>query len=139
MGKLFVPVVVLMATVALNEKVLLPLSTNACAFEPPIADRSPETFKFVLLGFVPGETLTVSTAASPALTLEGEAVPVPVGLVADRLPCGVIEKSSIARPSSAPDASRSVQRMKKVAPLAMLRLEMVALTVVRLAAVFPLR
>src|SRR5205085_11339832 len=123
MGRLFVPVVVLMATAALNEKVLLPLSANACAIDPPIEMRLPVTLRFVLFGFVPGMTLTVKRVASPGLTLEGEALPVPVGFVVVRAPCGVIEKSSTASPSSAPEASRSVQRMKKVAPLAMLRLE----------------
>ncbi len=52
-------------------------------------------------------------------------------------PCGVTEKSSMARPSSAPEELRSFQRIQKVAPLAMFRLEMVVEMAVRLAALFP--
>ncbi len=49
----------------------------------------------------------------------------------------MIEKSSTARPSSAPEALKSFQRMQNTPPLAMLRLPMVALTAVRFAAPLP--
>jgi hypothetical protein len=50
---------------------------------------------------------------------------------------GVRLKSSTASPSSAPEASRSVQRITKVAPFAILSPVMVLLIAVRLAAAFP--
>ena len=52
-------------------------------------------------------------------------------------PFGVMLKSSTARPSSAPEASPSSQRMQKLAPLAIDRLPMVSLRAVRLAAALP--
>src|ERR1044072_7169359 len=52
-------------------------------------------------------------------------------------PSGVREKSSTARPSSAPVASTSDQRIQKVAPLGMLRPVMVELMTLRLAAALP--
>src|SRR3954468_25102725 len=52
----------------------------------------------------------------------------------------VIEKLSIARPSSEPVASWSTQRIQKVAPAGMLRLEMTdAMLATRLAARLPSR
>ena len=50
---------------------------------------------------------------------------------------GVSEKSSAARPSSEPAGSTSVQRIQKVAPLAMLSEEIVADRLVRSAAALP--
>src|SRR5437764_884484 len=50
------------------------------------------------------------------------------------VPFAMSEKSSTARPSSEPAGSKSVQRMKKLAPFAMLRPVMVLLIAVRLAA-----
>src|SRR5581483_10589884 len=89
MGKLFIPAVVLPATVAENEKVLspdvtspfVPLSTNCCVAELPIAVRSPVTVMPVLVGLAPGVTVTVSSVVPPAATVFGLAAPVPVGLV----------------------------------------------------------
>jgi hypothetical protein len=52
-------------------------------------------------------------------------------------PLAVMEKLSTERPSSAPEASTSVQRMKKDAPLGMLRLVTVVESAVRLAAALP--
>src|SRR5688572_31320143 len=54
-------------------------------------------------------------------------------------PCGVRAKSSTARPSSAPLAFKSFQRIQKVAPLAIERLAIELLTAVRLAAALPSR
>ena len=50
---------------------------------------------------------------------------------------GVMLKSSTANPSSDPVASKLFQRIKNSAPLAMLKLLIVALTAVRLAAALP--
>src|SRR6185436_19512719 len=50
---------------------------------------------------------------------------------------GVREKSSTARPSSAPVASASFQRIQNVAPLAMLSEEIVEESAVRSAAALP--
>src|SRR4051794_26241040 len=52
-------------------------------------------------------------------------------------PLGVREKSSTARPSSAPVASVSFQRIQNVAPLGMLRDETVEESAVRSAAALP--
>ena len=78
-GRLFEPAVVLLVTIAVNEKLLLPLSVNACAFDPPIELRFARTAMPVLKGFAPGVTLTVSVVLPPASTLPGFAEPVPVG------------------------------------------------------------
>ena len=51
--------------------------------------------------------------------------------------CGVSEKSSTARPSSAPVASVSVQRIQNVAPFAMLKPVTVDESAVRSAAALP--
>ena len=48
------------------------------------------------------------------------------------------EKSSTARPSSDPDALRSFQRMKKVAPVGMFNPPIAELIAVRFGATFPL-
>src|SRR5689334_17040446 len=52
-------------------------------------------------------------------------------------PLGVSEKSSTARPSSAPVASVSFQRIQNVEPLAMLSEEIVLDSAVRSAAALP--
>ena len=55
------------------------------------------------------------------------------------VPWAVSEKSSTARPSSAPEAFKSFQRIQKVAPLEMARLGTLELIDVRFAARLPLR
>src|SRR5262252_3863933 len=105
-GMVFTPGVVLFATVALKVKVF-PLPENDCVGEPPIDDRSATTAKPVLGGLFPGITFTVSSVESPGNTEDGLALPVPEGFVATT-PLAVIEKSSTAKPSSAPVASTSV-------------------------------
>ncbi len=52
-------------------------------------------------------------------------------------PCGVIEKSSTPRPSSAPEAFVSVQRIQNVAPFAIESAGTDELIAVRFAAAFP--
>src|SRR5262245_19204661 len=144
-GSDFAPTVVLRLTVARNENTLSPTVTspfvpslkNGCAALPPIEERSPVTIIPVLVGLAPGVTATVSSVVPPGATGLGLAEPTPVGLVGVGLFIGVMEKSSTAKPSSAPDASRSVQRMKKVAPAAMLSPVIDALMVVRFAAALP--
>src|ERR1043166_2387033 len=69
-----------------------------------------------------------------------EAVGVPDGVgvgVAPPEPFGVTEKSSTARPSSAPPASKSIQRIKNVAPFGMFNDEIVAEMAVRSGAELP--
>lgn len=51
--------------------------------------------------------------------------------------CGVSEKSSTANPSSAPETLESVQRIQKVAPLAIESALIVLERAVRLAATLP--
>jgi hypothetical protein len=53
------------------------------------------------------------------------------------MPWAVREKSSKARPSSELEMSKSVQRIKNVAPLGMLRSVMLAVIKARFAAAFP--
>ena len=77
-GRVFVPGVVALLTVALKVNVL-PLPENAWLADPPIEERSAVTANPVLVGFVPGVTLTVSKVESPAKSDAGFAVPVPVG------------------------------------------------------------
>src|SRR5947209_7805782 len=72
-GSDFEPGDVEMLTVAANMKVL-PEPLRACAGEPPIDDRSAVTASPVLVGFVPGVTVTDSAVASPWLTDAGLAV-----------------------------------------------------------------
>src|SRR5215208_5469754 len=82
-GRLFEPRSVPEATVALNENTLspavaspfVPLSKNDCAGEPPIELRSPLTAIPVLVGFVPGVTVTVSRVDEPAVVEDGVAAP----------------------------------------------------------------
>ena len=144
MGKFFEPGAVPADTVACTENTvspavtspLVPSSKNACEAEPPIVVRSPLTEIPVLVGLVPGVTVTVRRVGFPAPTVEGFATPVPVGLVAED-PFGVIAKSSTATPSSAPVAFKSVQRMKKVVPLVILKPLIVLLMLVRFAEALP--
>src|SRR4051794_31569802 len=83
----------------------------------------------------PGVTRTESVVALPAVTGFGLAEPTPEREMAP--PCGVSEKSSTARPSSAPVASWSFQRIQKVAPLGMLSELIVLERAVRSAAALP--
>ena len=115
---------------------LVPSSKNAALGAPPMVVRSPVTASPVLGGSEPGVTLTVSSV-SPAATLDGFALPTAVGPVETTEPCGVSEKSSMARPSSAPLASKSIQRIQNVAPGGMLSPVIVALKTVRFAAALP--
>src|SRR6476619_7470517 len=59
---------------------------------------------------------TVNGAAFCATVVMGLAGGVMEGGLFGATPCGVIEKSSMARPSSAPDAARSDQRIQNVLP-----------------------
>src|ERR1044072_3619702 len=52
-------------------------------------------------------------------------------------PFGVMEKSSTERPSSAPEALKSFQRIKNVTPFAMLRFVIVKLIAVRFEVALP--
>src|SRR5437868_6917787 len=72
-GIVFVPVLMFDATVAVKEKVPLPLSPNVWLVVPPIDERSPVTAMPLLLGCPPGETVTVRVVLSPAETPEGAA------------------------------------------------------------------
>jgi hypothetical protein len=55
----------------------VPLSKNACDEEPPIGARLPATAIPVLIGLLPGDTLTVRRVVAPAPTVGGVADPVP--------------------------------------------------------------
>ena len=97
----FVPVVLEGETVALYEKMLspavaspfVPSSYSVCVVEPPMAERLPVTVIPVLVGFVPGVTVTVRSVASPTRTVVGFAAATPVGgwdvssLVIVPMPC----------------------------------------------------
>src|SRR5260370_799117 len=139
----FEPGAMLLATVALKEKTLspavtaplVPSSKSACDAEPPMALRSAVTVRPVLAGLAPGATVTLSKVVLPTVTGFGVAEPVPLGL--DEPAVGVREKSSTASPSSAPLASKSVQWIQKVAPLAMFKELIVELMAVRSAAALP--
>src|SRR3712207_4324218 len=142
-GRFFGPALVPPLAVALNEKILspalaspfVPSSKKAWLAGPPIAERSPDTVIALLLGFAPGVTATVSSVALPASTVLGLAAPAPDGAVlfAD----GVSEKSSIAMPSSPPEALKSAQRIQNTAPLAICRPPIVPTIALRFAAAFP--
>src|SRR4051812_28210387 len=95
-GSDFEPGVVSDATVAVYVKTLLPASKNCCVAEPPSAERSAVTVSAVLVGFVPGVTLTVNDEFSPGNTEFGLAVPVAVGFVGTALPIASTEMLSIA-------------------------------------------
>src|SRR5436305_12328438 len=82
-------------------------------------------------------TLIVNGAAFCATVAAGSAGGVMVGGVFGAAPFGVSEKSSTARPSSAPVASVSVQRMKKEAPFGIVRPVIVVERAVRSAAALP--
>ena len=97
----------------------VPSSKKGCAAEPPIAVRSARTAMPVLGGPLPGVTVTMRRVVSPGSSVFGLAAPTPDGLVVTT-PLAVSEKSSTARPSSAPEALKSVQRIQNVAPGAML-------------------
>src|SRR5689334_2977338 len=84
-GSDLAPLVVLALTVALNEKVPLPLSAKLWAAAPPIVVRSAVTVIPVLVGFVPGVTVTVSNVGSPADTEAGFAEPEALGDVGTAL------------------------------------------------------
>ena len=77
--------------------------------------RSPVTASPVLDGSEPGRHIDGEQRHPPAATLDGFALPTAVGPVETTEPCGVSEKSSMARPSSAPLASKSIQRIQNVA------------------------
>src|SRR5512133_1874608 len=88
-GRVFDPGAVAAGTAYWNEKTpspavaspLLPSSKKAWVEEPPIEERSVETVRPVLVGFVPGVTETVSRTDWPASTRDGLAAPVPLGFV----------------------------------------------------------
>src|SRR5262249_25628469 len=88
MGMFLLPALVPAATVALKENTLspavaspfVPSSKNGCAADPPIELRSPVSVMPVLTGLKPGITVTVRRDVSPALTEDGLAAPVPIGL-----------------------------------------------------------
>src|SRR4029077_19005186 len=58
-ARFFTPADVPALTVAVKEKLFPPLSVNACVLEPPMELRSARTAMPVLVGLVPGVTLTV--------------------------------------------------------------------------------
>src|SRR5437588_9718644 len=103
-----------------------------------MAVRSHVTASPVEVGLAPAVTVAVSVTEEPAVTGLGAEAPLAEGLVGVGGPVdGVSEKSSTARPSSAPLASKSVQRIQKVAPSGMLREPIVDEMAVRSAAALP--
>ena len=90
-GSDFAPTLVLLATVAVNEKLLLPLSVNDCVAEPPMAVRSPSTVMPLLAGPVPGVTVTVMVVVAPGKRLLGLAEATPVGGVDDEVTVSAID------------------------------------------------
>src|SRR6266849_1001420 len=78
MPSVFTPAVVSGVTCASNVNVL-PLPLNAWVGEPPMGERLPVTVMPVLVGFVPGTTVTLSVVVSPAESEAGVAMPMPVG------------------------------------------------------------
>src|SRR5919108_680146 len=66
-------------TASRNEKLLPPLSVNACDAEPPMALRSPVTVMPLLAGLLPGVTVTVIVLEAPGRTAPGFADATPVG------------------------------------------------------------
>src|SRR5205814_1348064 len=85
-----------------------------------------------------GVTATVSSTGLPARTVDGTAAPAPLNTVETAPVCGVTLTSSIARPSSEPDASASIQRIQNLCPVATLSPVMVPVTMARLAGSLPL-
>src|SRR5215216_6208261 len=75
-GRDFGPGVVETGTVATNVNVF-PTPEKACVADPPIEDRSAETFIPVLVGFWAGETVTVRVVLFPVCTVLGLAAPMP--------------------------------------------------------------
>src|SRR5262245_5371195 len=90
---------------------------NAWFAAPPMSVRLATTDS-IATGGTPCVTSTRSSVDCPERIVDGDADPCPVGPTFSR---GVIEKSSTARPSSAPLALKSVQRIQNVAPFGMLR------------------
>src|SRR6185436_10528820 len=88
------------------------------------------------------ETLSLKVMSTLLLTetfvalLTGE-VAVTVGALSPGTPLAVSEKSSMPRPSSAPVASTSVQRIQKLAPFAILNPGIVELRAMRFAGALP--
>jgi len=88
-GRLFAPPLVPFATVALNEKrlsfgvtsPLVPSSKKAWLAEPPMEERLALNVCAVLVGFVPGVTVTVNSVVFVGATEEGLAAPTPDGFV----------------------------------------------------------
>src|SRR5258707_2836920 len=87
-GSNFAPEVVAKSTVAVNVNTLLPevtspplapSSKNIWLAEPPIAVRSATTTNPVLVGLVPGVTVTVNVEISPGRTEVGFEAPAPDG------------------------------------------------------------
>src|SRR5438034_1033614 len=85
-ASVFVPVVVDDDTIVLYEKMLspalaspfVPSSYSVCVVEPPIAETLPVTVIPLLVGFVPGVTVTVRRVESPTRTVVGFAAATPV-------------------------------------------------------------
>src|SRR5437868_3536866 len=126
-GRLFAPPLVPPGTVELKEKTLspavtspplMPSSKNCWVGEPPMAERSALTASPVLIGLVPGVTVTVRRVVLVpfAKTELGLDAPVPEGFVGPA-PWGVTEKSSMARPWSLPASSTACQRSQISCPL----------------------
>src|SRR5437867_9116423 len=98
-GSDFAPSGVDASTVARYEKMLSPAvasprepsSKKGCVALPVIEDKSPVTLRPVLVSFWPGVTATVRSVVLPAVTLDGVALPIPVGLVG----CGIDEPETL--------------------------------------------
>src|SRR5437660_3729314 len=109
----------------------VPSSKNGCAAEPRIAVRFAVTARPVLVGLEPGVTATLNSVALPACTDAGLALPTPDG---PTVACGVIEKSSTARPSSELGTSMSCHLIQNVAPFGIVNPVMVLAIASRLGA-----
>jgi hypothetical protein len=79
-GSVLVPGDVPAATMVWNVKVL-PLPLKGCTGAPPIVVRSAATKTLVLVGLVPGVTVTLRSVVPPGKTEFGFAVPTPAGFV----------------------------------------------------------
>src|SRR5207245_4115111 len=80
-GRVLAPCDVPGTTVARKLKLLLPSSAKACVEDPPIDERSALTWIPVLVGLVPGVTVTISSDVPPTTTGFGFANPAPEGFV----------------------------------------------------------
>src|SRR5438309_7636293 len=109
-GRVLAPAGVPGTTVARKLKLLPPSSLKACVDDPPIEDRSALTSIAVLVGLVPGLTVTVSSDVPPTTTGFGFADPAPEGFVLVTCGVPVIEMSSIPIHSSLPAASVVMMR-----------------------------